>query len=262
MSIDSTISSPSARRAFTLVELSIVLVVLGLLVGGILAGRSMFRASEIRSVATDFTRFHTAFNAFQNQYSALPGDMPNATAYWNAQHATPANCQTTPSTSQLTCDGNGDGKVGDTLYYEDFRFWQHLANAGLIEGSYTGVAGAGGSVHCVLGTNCPKSRVTNAGYGVNYYASLGAGQIIQTNSHQIIFGGQHSTFFPTTGIIRGEEAWNIDQKIDDGKPGFGTVFGPSNTSRPNCVTTNVPETAEYAITNTTLGCDLFYKLSI
>lgn len=69
-------------RGFSLVELSIVLVILGLLTGGILAGQSLIRASELRSVSTELQRYSSAIYSFRDQYMALPGDMLNATSFW------------------------------------------------------------------------------------------------------------------------------------------------------------------------------------
>lgn len=60
------------RRAFSLVELSIVLVILGLLVGGILAGRALIHASELRGVHTEFNQYKTAVMAFRNKYLLYP----------------------------------------------------------------------------------------------------------------------------------------------------------------------------------------------
>ena len=89
-------------RAFSLVELSIVLVILGLLTGGILAGQSLIRAAELRAVTTEYQRYVAAVQTFRDKYMALPGDMPNAIAFWGAAHATPATCQTTSSTTSAT----------------------------------------------------------------------------------------------------------------------------------------------------------------
>lgn len=147
------------EKAFSLVELSIVLVILGLLTGGILTGQSLIRASELRSVATDLQRYQAAVHTFRDKYFALPGDMPNATRFWGVQHATPATCITTASTTALTCNGDGNGQVADTTY-EAFRFWQHLANAGLIEGSYSGVTGPDSGFDHVIGVNAPRAKMS------------------------------------------------------------------------------------------------------
>jgi len=69
---------------FSLVELSIVLVILGLLTGGILGGQALIRAAELRAVTTEYDRWVTATRTFQDKYFALPGDMTNATAFWGS----------------------------------------------------------------------------------------------------------------------------------------------------------------------------------
>ena len=129
--------------AFSLVELSIVLVILGLLVGGILSGQSLIRAAELRSFTTEYSKYVAAVNSFKDKYFQLPGDMPNATSFWGAAHATPATCLTTVGTGSQTCNGDGNGSISNAAaasqYGEEYTFWQHLANAGLIEGSYTGI---------------------------------------------------------------------------------------------------------------------------
>lgn len=73
------------KHGFSLVELSIVLVILGLLTGGILAGQSLIRAAELRSVSTEQSRWVTAANSFRDKYFALPGDFRDATKFWNLQ---------------------------------------------------------------------------------------------------------------------------------------------------------------------------------
>ena len=160
------------KHGFSLVELSIVLVILGLLTGGILAGQSLIRAAELRTVTNDFTRYVTATHTFRDKYFSIPGDMTNATKFWGAADPTPATCRalTTPSTGTATCDGNGNGTIltpGDaTTFFEMHRFWQHLAHAGLIEGTYTGVTAVAAQPGKVIpGTNAPLSRLSKSPSG-------------------------------------------------------------------------------------------------
>jgi prepilin-type N-terminal cleavage/methylation domain-containing protein len=82
------------QSAFSLVELSIVLVILGLLVGGVLMGQSLIRAAELRRVVTDYNKYTTAVQSFRDKYFALPGDMTNAQNFWGVQDPTPATCRT------------------------------------------------------------------------------------------------------------------------------------------------------------------------
>ena len=61
---------------FTLIELSIVLIIIGLITGGILVGRDLVHAAEIRATISQEQRYNTAVNTFKLQYGYLPGDMP------------------------------------------------------------------------------------------------------------------------------------------------------------------------------------------
>lgn len=67
---------------FSLVELSIVLVILGLLVGGILGGQSLIHAAELRAIPTETEKYQTALNTFRMKYFALAGDFDKATSFW------------------------------------------------------------------------------------------------------------------------------------------------------------------------------------
>ena len=95
---------------FSLVELSIVLVILGLLVGGVLTGQSLIRAAELRSVTTEYGKYSTAIRAFKDKYFALPGDMTNAIAFWGPAPDC-ADTATTAGTGTQTCNGDGNNNI-------------------------------------------------------------------------------------------------------------------------------------------------------
>ena len=167
-----------SRSAFSLVELSIVLVILGLLAGGVLSGQSLIRAAEMRGVATDAQRYATALNSFRDKYFSLPGDMSNATQFWHFAGTTSTpGCITNWGAAEAApgaCDGNGDGVIsaasaGNTTG-ESFQAWKHLALAGLIEGMYSGKSGASASDY-IVGTNAPTSKIKNAGWMLTYISN-------------------------------------------------------------------------------------------
>ena len=164
----------TATRGFSLVELSIVLVILGLLTGGILAGQSLIRAAELRSVTADLARYQTASMTFRDKYLAYPGDMPNATRFWGVRAGTGSDvtCHQTIATTTGTCNGDGNGRSegisGDVTLGERFLFWQHLAYAGLIEGSYTGASASAASEVRVAGTNMPPAKMSNGIFGSGF----------------------------------------------------------------------------------------------
>src|SRR5665213_3372659 len=68
------------RQGFTLIELSIVLVIIGLIVGGILVGRDMIEAAKVRATVSQYEKFITAANTFKLKYGDLPGDLTTAEA--------------------------------------------------------------------------------------------------------------------------------------------------------------------------------------
>lgn len=261
------------KQGFSLVELSIVLVILGLLTGGILTGQNLIRAAELRSVATEYQKNTTAIHAFRDKYFALPGDMNNATNFWGAAHATPATCLTTVGTGTQTCNGNGDGNISISAAAsqrgETFAAWVHLANAGLIEGTYSGFAGSAAALHTVLGTNAPVSKLSNGGWSCYTEVARAIGQVEyfenhdgETNIASFYFGAQTTNTVPRAAVLRAEEAWNIDVKMDDGHPAYGKIYAPKSTSTfaPNCTTGATASVGVYNLTNTSAACSLrFYK---
>ncbi len=219
----------TTESGFSLVELSIVLVILGLLVGGVLTGQSLIRAAELRSVTTEFQKYQAATNTFRDKYFALPGDMTNATAFWGAAHATPATCLTTTGTGTQTCDGNGNGLIdigaAASQRSESFTLWAHLANAGLLEGSFSGFAGAANLGDAVIGTNVPRAKLGNAGWTAFIIGNFaGSADLYALDYGNMLIFGAEGTSDTSAPVLKPEEAWNIDTKIDDGKPARGRVI--------------------------------------
>ena len=246
------------HRGFSLVELSIVLVILGLLTGGILAGQSLIRGAELRAVTTEYQRYVTAVGSFRDKYFAVPGDFRDATKFWKAV-AAPATCAGTASSDAQTCDGDGDGRVspGNVNSNESFRFWQHLANAGLIEGSYDGIA-HGSTIHSASALNSPRSRINNALWYTSYLGTVSGNIDLLNGAYDNMFtvGAYSVNTIPYTPILKPEEMWNIDTKMDDGKPGMGKVGFYGNATVTACSTAadSTVVTADYRLNNTAVAC--------
>ncbi len=202
------------RSGFSLVELSIVLVILGLLTGGILSGQSLIRAAELRSLSTDIQRYKAATYSFRDKYFGLPGDLTNASSFWSS-----------------AVNGNGNGKInmannGANAVNEAFQFWHQLAASGLIEGSYTGISGSIGYADCNLGVNCPAARLDNAGWLVRYKdaVDIDTGWFTTTPVGNMLFVGPRSAGgSPQLRFLKTEEAWGLDMKLDDGRPAYGKI---------------------------------------
>jgi prepilin-type N-terminal cleavage/methylation domain-containing protein len=253
-------------HGFTLVELSIVLVIIALLAGGVLVGQSLIRNSEIQSVVTEVGQYREATGDFSKKYNALPGDMPDAETYWGSDSSCPSTATNTTAKT-ATCNGDGDGKIDNgSTNYERFRAWQQLADAGLIAGTYTGVTGTAGSKDSVLGQNVPRSAAKSAGYTIRWLGTVSAGDanyFAGSFGHVITFGtvtvgANQGTIYPA---ITAEDAASLDQKMDDGLPAYGNVFTwkAGSTYAPSCATTAVESTAAYATSTTGQVCSLSFS---
>lgn len=107
-----------SQRGFTLVEIAIVLVIIGLLLGGILKGQELITSARVRNLANQIEGIKGAFYSFQDRYRAIPGDFSLAN--------TQIDGATTP--------GDGDGQI--ELPQESIAAWDHLSHAGYISGTY------------------------------------------------------------------------------------------------------------------------------
>lgn len=271
-----------SRKGFTLIELAIVLVIIGLVLGGILVGKDLIRAAEMRSMFKDIDKIKAAAQTFRLKYNCLPGDCPNATQFWG----TDASCPSTPSnvTPKLeTCNGDGDGRIGHYpgawSYYtqEVFRFWQQLGNAELIEGKYSGTPASGDAVFgtVVSGTTVPKASFDNSiGYFVKYLdKSLTDSWFVRGN-----YGNYITVGAPYPGSSAGyigfrsltvQEAYAIDSKFDDGKIGMGAIranekmdtMDNNATDVPceqNGTSSNDPSVPLYGLSYTGIRCNLIF----
>jgi prepilin-type N-terminal cleavage/methylation domain-containing protein len=264
----SSILQPAS--GFTLVELAIVLTIIGLVAAGVLAGRTLLRQSQVNSVMIDVRKYITATKEFRTKYGSLPGDMANAVDYWGAAGGDSSDNYTTTcyssgsATSTATCNGNGDGNIGFDDYSvsrdEKTRVWQHLANAEMIQGKFTG--GVMGEEH-VIGENCPASRVDNGGFGLGYYPWFGEsggieGYFAGIYRHSLAFGGSGSVL-PHRPALTTSEAQSLDNKHDDGKPALGSLRVFANPMGNNCtIPAAVDAGATYNTAATDLQCALIF----
>ena len=251
-----------AQSGFSLVELSIVLVILGLLTGGILGGQALIRAAELRTVATDYARFATAAQTFRDKYFAIPGDMANATAFWG-KSAADCNAHAGTAATPGTCNGDGNGQISwasaANSTGEAFQFWKQLALAGLVEGTFSGISGSGHPIHSIIGVNVPRGKLSNSSFGVTFYVTAGDAFNYGLNyGNQMTFGAANGIFDASGPILRPEESWNIDTKLDDGRPATGSII---NAYWDQCTTsTSFSDfSGQYDLSVSTNSCALRYR---
>lgn len=179
------------QQGFTLIEIAIVLVIIGLLLGGVLKGQELINQAKIKKINNDFESMAALVYAYQDRYKVLPGDDNQATARWpaatngggnniiagNFDAATPANAAAAPET---------------------LLFWQHMRASGFIAGDATSTAQGTNAVGGVLGVQ------TDTGTGA------------ATDLHGLVFCSSNLT---------GKFAVAVDAQYDDGNPATGTVRG-------------------------------------
>lgn len=249
---------------FSLVELSIVLVILGLLTGGILGGQALIKAAEMRAVTTELATWQTATNTFRQKYNGLPGDLNNAEAFWGAA----ASCPPSPGDAALgnsTCNGNGDGDVGSiptAQRYEPFLFWQQLSLAGMITGEYSGTPGAAGTSDHIIGVNTPNAKFGNGGWSALFFNGGSTNQYERDYGNTFVIGAQRQTMSTNEKLFTPSEAWNIDTKTDDGLPAKGSTVAhwllDECSSADDGSSTNDDLEAHYRLEDDSTQCSLYF----
>jgi prepilin-type N-terminal cleavage/methylation domain-containing protein len=273
------------KHGFTLIELSIVLVIIGLLVGGVLVGRDLIHNAQLRKVMSEVNSLNTNVNTFRSKYDCIPGDCQKATTFWGAAATCPVVYWGGTASSPETCDGNNDGIVSGE---EQFTFFAHLYNASLIKTpAYS--APCCSRFTAPTPNGLPSGVYTNNGqdgYGTGYSivymsgSSLGftgvnaprGDAFVREDGHNWLLGTTVQTNVTNYGpVMTSADAFNIDTKMDDGLPGKGTVktwkseqnFVSywSSRSMPLCATTDNADTARYNIIagGDSLNCSMLFR---
>jgi prepilin-type N-terminal cleavage/methylation domain-containing protein len=188
------------QSGFTLVEIAIVLVVIGLLLGGILKGQQLINSARVRNLADQNSGVQAAYYGFVDRFRNLPGDMPNAQAITAIGAAVGA------------VGGDGNGRIDDIG--EAGAVWSHLSVAGFLTGTYTGIT----ATEAVYRVAVPAGAVpANAFQGPILLAHMNdytQGNVVATIIRLAYsFGGN----IPVP-LLR-----DLDQKLDDGVAGSGVM---------------------------------------
>ena len=197
----------STEAGFTLVEIAIVLVIIGLLLGGVLKGQEMITQAKIKNIINDFNGVTVAVTSYQDRYRAIPGDDQNASTRW---------------TTQAPASGNGDGVINVLNKYKDNDtngtggapaaaaesnlFWQHLRIAGFVPGLTVGT-----------GSGTPPPNAAGGMIGVE-------SGVVGTSGL-----GFTSTIICFSNLPE-KVASAVDGQMDDSKPASGQVRAQLQTT--------------------------------
>lgn len=250
-------------RGFSLVELSLVLVIVGLLVGGLFAGRSMIEAAELRSLAKELHDYRSGSEMFRSRFQGYPGDLPNGFQFWPTGCGTNNNVMVTPG----GCNGDGNGGIEhvNTGGGEASLAWRHLVLAGMIDGAYDGSYDRN---NIVPGTDVPAAPLAGAMYMFAYttattgYAGLWSGSL--RNKNFIRAGAYLLNEWNAAAFVSPEDVWSLDVKLDDGRAGFGLLSGTAtydgSAFTAGCVTGAYPATIDYDLTDPDPTCTIVFMV--
>lgn len=229
-------SNPSLLQqvGFTLIELSIVLVIIGLIVGGVLVGQDLIKAAEIRATVGQYEKYNSAMNTFRTKYNGIPGDLLSTQALAFGLTCLGGSATTCTGGTGLG-DGNGllEGAAAGTAAQigETPLLWRQLADANLVEGSVgttivqtSGAMTTAGPASFFLPAKLGRGNywVAGANSGQNYYL---LGTVASTSATDAVLTAS-SGLTPV-------EAYNIDTKLDDGMAQTGIVQARGTATAPN-----------------------------
>ncbi len=239
-------------QGFTLVEMAIVMIIIGLLIGGILKGQELIVNAQVAMTASQYKGFLAAEATFVDNYNALPGDIPDGLAQTRIPNCNAANFCT---------GGNGDSQLGTPVTAlgtpisdaENILYWKHLSLADLITGvnpsADSDPAGSiGGYSHPVANISgtwnafAPDTSLI----GINSIGGNRMGRIYfeisaRPNTHEV--------------ITASHLAARLDRKLDDGMPNLGAVT--AEFSSENC---DEGDNATSLYNETTNGlCVMFFR---
>ncbi|TAJ80436.1 MAG: prepilin-type N-terminal cleavage/methylation domain-containing protein [Gallionellaceae bacterium] len=207
------------QSGFTLIEIAIVLVIIGLLLGGVLKGQELINSAKVKNLATDFKNIPVFIYGYQDKFKALPGDDASA-----ATHAAGA-IACTPAATGRCATGNGviEGmwNAAAAVTDESALFWQHARLAGLAPGptaltdaGYIPTNAVGGAIGVQGGTSCTAASTPTASCTAAFLTP------VKDASGNALRGA----YVVCSRAILGKFAKQLDTTLDDGNTATGSVL--------------------------------------
>jgi len=250
-------NNSARQKGFTLIEMSIVLVIIGLIIGGILKGQEVIESSRQKNLITQLDATRSALTTFVERYQALPGDFAQAAG---------AAAVARISTDATFINGDGDGIVEPVAAaataasilavnagtaaaagFENTQFWVHLFGARLIDGV---TPSAAASTTFGQGSATPAVSIPGAGVTLAYGSYADFANDTRTSHWLRVHKGTPGA--PAAGLTP-KQMYQIDVKIDDGIPSRGGAR--SDLTNAECGTN--AGTLNYQAANENVLCVLY-----
>jgi prepilin-type N-terminal cleavage/methylation domain-containing protein len=190
------------QTGFTLIELAIVLVIIGLLLGGVLKGQELINSAKVKNLANDFRTIPVYMYGYQDKFKATPGDDKAATTHVSA-----------------TKNGNGDGALSGNWFdvkaqdSEAYNFWQHVRLANLAAGPTD-----------AANTDWRPTNADGNPIGIMAGTNVAASAAIKDGANNAIKG---SYVICSKGIL-GKYVTQLDVTMDDGNSSTGSMLAAEN----------------------------------
>jgi prepilin-type N-terminal cleavage/methylation domain-containing protein len=223
---------------FSLVEMAIVLIIIGLILGGIMKGQELLESARLKSLITQTNQYRLATNTFLDRYDALPGDFHRASELIHPRLK----------------DGNNNGIIEglglvsshNPVDHEALSFWEHLAAANLIPspGNNTGKG------HAHFGRGAPSSKI-GGGFTIRFQPSE------DMPGHWFIIGHENGAS-GNNALLTPEQALSIARKIDNTDTNNGSVRAKDGANVPS--QSCVKDSGEFNTQNKSPACVLFIQM--
>lgn len=219
------------EKGFTLVELAIVMIIIGLLIGGILKGQELIANARVTSQVSQVKGIDAAMTTFRDQYNSLPGDIANPNG--RLPNCTVAICSTAGDGDTRVQDATANDPGAASANSEGGRAFVHMAAAGVLGGVNPGAT-------AFDATAVPDAQIGSGkltfGYSAGGAAAL-TGQIAAAGvpaGHYLVMKSAFNSAANANLPLVPKTAANIDRKLDDGNPNTGSVVAIGAAAATTC----------------------------